>query len=114
MSVDLDDLMEETEQTEATFGEKKLLLTYRPNCWTPQLEQEAKKSQSSQEAGPMLITMLGAVLAGWDLVRHGVPVGTDAESLAGVPMKILTVCLQAIGEALNPQPASVTNSEGSF
>ena len=114
MSIELEEIESETAEAEATIGDRKLKLTYRPNCWTPKLEEEAMNIQQGQQAGPMLITMLSNVLSSWELTRNGAPVPVTPEALATVPMRILTAALDGIAVALNPPKASATTSESSF
>lgn len=60
-------LRDETRSVAVKVEDETLTVEYRPNAYTPKLEQEAAQV-SGDQAGPVLLTMLVPVIAGWDLV----------------------------------------------
>ena len=114
MSVSLESLNEETREVAVPLGEgQSIALSYYPNAYTPELEEKASAAQSGQFAGKMLIAMLAPVIDGWDLTSQGSPLSCNEETLKSIPMRVLTLMLQAIGDDLNPQKASASASVGS-
>ena len=105
-------LRDETRSVAVKVEDETLTVEYRPNAYTPKLEQEAAQV-SGDQAGPVLLTMLVPVIAGWDLVDDaGAMIPIDEANLAELPVSLLVTVLKAVGDDMNPQRASGTISGG--
>ena len=127
----------EFEVIDRETGETKievLNLKYRPNAYTPRLEEESARAQSTGKAGDMLKAMLIPLIASWDMTHEvaqvdaeGKPVTKDGkqaiklevlpitmDSFDDVPLSVLSKILGAVAEDITPSKQSQPSLEGSF
>jgi hypothetical protein len=113
----LSDLAAPRKKITVGSGPDALTVEYNEAAWTPRFERELRLIRDDEEGDSAALTLLARLLVGWDLAGDdGAPIGTDGESLAEVPSKIVRIVMDAIVADILPNgstPRSTGNS-GSF
>ena len=127
----------EFDVTTADGVQKKdtLNIKYRPNAYTPRLEEESAKAQTTNKAGEMLKSMLVPLIADWDMMHYvqetdldGTPLFDNAnrpikklvkmeithEAFSDIPLSVLSKIFSEIAEKMTPGKTSQPSLEGSF
>lgn len=81
-------------------------VSYRPSAVTVKALDAVQEHAEGDRGDRALVSMLEAVLVAWDVLGDdGEPIGTDADTLNGLPIAFLTTVLQAVQEDMNPGEA---------
>jgi hypothetical protein len=114
----ISNMMKETSvKVSTTTGEEELKFSYRPNAYTPAIEEATRKATSEATLmGAVLIENLVHVLEFVDLEgADGKLINPkDVEELRNIPISVLSLILNKIGEDMDPGKKKSGDSDGSF
>ena len=107
MPVKLGDLTKQTKTTTVQFEgvEDPLTVTYRPRHLTPARQAAFREAAEAGRHTEALVEGIVGLVAAWDLLgEDGRPVPLTAEALADVPLEVLGLVIEAIGQDVAPSP----------
>ena len=90
-----------------SWEDEKVVVTYNPNAWTPDVEAMALETQGSGGVADML----AGILTGWDITSQGEPFPPTAENLRTLPLLFLGEVLKTLAKEMAPDPLSVKTSD---
>lgn len=98
-------------------GDEPLVVEYRRGVMTPRLQMRLQSLQATDGGAATadglrtMCDVFATLIASWNLTDDaGAVIPPDAEHLADVDLSILTAIMQRIGEAIGPDPLSVSGS----
>lgn len=93
-------------QIKSASSDSVLEFTYQPDAMTTEFAVGLRAAQADEDVS-FLSKMLVMYELDWDLMdEKGAKIGTDFESLKGVPISILSAVLTAIHDSSNPEGES--------
>jgi hypothetical protein len=114
---DITNVVRETSVKVPTIeGEQELKFKYKPNAFTPLIEQAIKDISKAEDSttGELIISNLIPVIAWIDLEINGKNISITMEDMKNVPLGILGSILTRISEDLDPGKPKSDASAGSF
>lgn len=88
---------------------------YKPNAYTPELEQSSREDRKSEYAADIYIALLLPVLEWVDFQDdNGKDVEITPEGLRQVPINMLQLLVQRVNEEMDPGKKKSGASGGSF
>lgn len=112
MPLSLDELASEVKPLCIPFSSDKILVEYRPNVYTPELDEKLTNATADELKSGPLVQQILAVIASWDLeLKKGVPLPLNAKGLQKVPYRVMNAIMMAVLEDMSP-PKNL--SGGSF
>ncbi|MBI1756204.1 MAG: hypothetical protein HYR64_03755 [Fimbriimonas ginsengisoli] len=107
----LADLSKETLPFEVALPAGVLKGAFRPQAYTPRVEQLVGEAQDGPAPAQALADALSRLLVSWDLEgEDGEPYPTSLEALLEVPVPVLGEVFRAIAQAMVPKPKSAARS----
>jgi len=101
MAIKFGDLWQETRTINVALGSGTLEVVYRPNAYTPQLEEELANAET--KPARTLANILRQLVVHWDLeTDSGEMYPLDAEHIAQLPLQFMLTVFAAIAEDMRP------------
>lgn len=106
MPLTVSGLQEAAQPFEVEFDGEKLAGTYRPNAFTPELEDLITGADETKSRSRSFLEAVAKVIASWELLDKpgGKPWPITVEKLAVLPSALLIEVMKAIAEAQSPNP----------